>query len=862
MLKIRRRRWIVLILSAVALILVAVAIRVLVLPGSPAAVARTQVLVDGEPAGRVEKAELSGEQRRALRDVDGLNLTTGVPVDISLDGGIPSTDVEISRRYDEPLPEGVTSTLAYYDDDLGAWHAVASELSSDRTEVRATVTHLSLWTDFVDWGSETVTDAAVWASHAVGSILDVRIAQPECRAGHPDWVESVVVIEDHDDNPLRFCTGHDENWPELLVVKGNVNRGYGFTATFPHSTSWTYNSTFEGVDVTGILNAIGDPGSTAFEFAQAILEEGVLVGPGQELSFGLSGAIAADFADEPVLQFESPTPIEYLTWEVAELVGADLSLRANGFISAVIGMSACSGAWLDADDATGVANAASECLQAMDSTVAQQLALVLEERGVENAGMVAGKIVGKISIYLALLGPAYGSAWYALDSTLSDGARTVTLTVDSDAAAASASEQIPNYSEASPDFSLQTDNVALTDGGAFGSDETWIASFDSVLAHERVEEGSWGDPDGEFAWYLYSPYSANPVLIQPSVEDNKLVYGESISVQQKAGSPAKVAYVNQQKVKASGFTAASWQLELFTFDALGDTRNQVVLEHPSRQALAHTSNADYLYSAGALDGSTLVLVGDFNDRDEVFAVDVRSGRTLWAKECGDAASYPISGGTGVVAFGCADDILGVNVKTGSVLWSVADGEDPHLGLTWGHEGIDGQIGAASGDWIAVSGSGNNAQGLLDLSTGVAHWGDEATIDPESQLGVVIGEKGGLNVYDLGTGKVVYSLGKKQISKLGGLKVEGAYSGNLWIWTGDGLDVVDALTGTRNEDLAPVKTDGYQHSKNVPIAAGRTWVYLATTNGYGDTTPAVLVRDPYGVDVVDLPATEITGLSLD
>lgn len=394
----------------------------------PDGVDRTTVRVPGGGKATVAQVDLTAAQSRPLKEWGGLTVSVGEPVEVSLDEPMPRTGIALTRTYTAPLPPGASATFGYYDTDLHTWRAVPSKLSANRTEVTARVRHLSLWTDFVGWSSDAVADVADWAAYQIGNIFDTRVDPPECTGGTPSWVRQTVFIATDRNNPLLFCTGHDPKHPDLLVAKVRVNRGYGYAASIESSTRWVYNSTFANrLNVDDLLSAIGHPGEAAFDFLESMTQRGVLVGPGEELSFGLTEEDSWQ-ADDALLTMQPPDPGEYLVWLLANLVVTNQAeLKSSGLLAAVIGVSGCISDLREVHDGASAAKAAATCVTAIDEDVARHLAAALAKRGVRDAGRLAGQIVGKMSVYLALLGPVYGSMTYFADTQLDSGARTVSV---------------------------------------------------------------------------------------------------------------------------------------------------------------------------------------------------------------------------------------------------------------------------------------------------------------------------------------------------------------------------------------------------------------------------------------------------
>ena len=391
------------------------------------AVTRTSVDTRGAGTAKVVEADLSETQARALDDWGGLTVSVGEPVEITLDRPVPAEGIVLTRTYSESLPADAGATFGFYDDELGAWHAVPSRLSADRRTLTATVHHLSLWSDFVGWVSGAVSEVADWTTYQIGKIFDTRVDSPKCKDPAPDWISSTTFIETSRTNPLLFCTGHDTKHPDLLVVKARVNRGYGWAAEVRVPQTWHYNSTLDNIDMGDVLQTVGSPGDAAFDLLQSMMGKGFLVGPGQELSFGTDEASLWTTDDPVVLEMRPPDPGEFLVWLLAQLLLTELEVKADGLVAAAVGVSACVDELRAVTGPQAAVRAVTACLRAVDDQLARGLATVLDRRGVKHPGKVAGKIVGKLSVYLAVLGPVFKTLTLFTDARLDSGARTVSV---------------------------------------------------------------------------------------------------------------------------------------------------------------------------------------------------------------------------------------------------------------------------------------------------------------------------------------------------------------------------------------------------------------------------------------------------
>ena len=352
-----------------------------------------------------------------------------MPVEISTDVAIPDDGIQLTRTYDRPLAEAESATWAFWDEDLGTWHAVPSEVSADRLSVTAVVHHLSLWTDVVGAVSGAITAAADWTFYQVGKVFDVRVDPPECTDGEPGWVDEVVSIDQRRNDPILFCTGHDAKDPELLVVKARVNRGFAYSIDAPGEHAWTYNSTGEGGDLDSALASVGNLGGTIAESLASLVQGEGFVAAGQELSLGLTAEQVRALDDGRVLTLRPPDALGFLLSVLGQLIGAEIGLVSGGYAGAVIAIAGCSQAVREADDGGTWARALKECVGSLDEAVATRLGGFLAQQGMgaAKAGKVAGHVVGRLSVYLALVGPVFSTMNYLAERATSDAARTVSV---------------------------------------------------------------------------------------------------------------------------------------------------------------------------------------------------------------------------------------------------------------------------------------------------------------------------------------------------------------------------------------------------------------------------------------------------
>ena len=378
--------------------------------------------------------KLTAAQDAAMKNWGDFPIAVGEPVEVKLDGALPSQGVTITRTYTKPLPEDAAATIAYYDSSFDTWVAVPSTLAADRRSVSAVVHHLSLWTDIVGFGQGAVdgvntglASAADWGYFQVGKIFDVRVDAPTCDTGKPDWLDSVVSVEANRNNSILFCTGVDAKVPGLAVVKARVNRGFGFNATFPDA-SWTYNSTIDKKAFDEIVKTLTELDQVVAGSFRDAMADGKMVGPGEEFSLGLSEAQARAAQSGIALRMEPQPVLPFLITALGQIAMTDLGLKADGYVAASLALAKCAKDVMGSKDFGTTSKALVSCLGSIDETLAKQLATYLMKRGVKDAGKLAGKIIGKMVVVLAVIGPVFnGMNYWAEQSPDLVSARTATL---------------------------------------------------------------------------------------------------------------------------------------------------------------------------------------------------------------------------------------------------------------------------------------------------------------------------------------------------------------------------------------------------------------------------------------------------
>lgn len=207
-----------------------------------------------------------------------------------------------------------------------------------------------------------------------------------------------------------------------------MNRGFGFVADATSQADHVRNTT---ADVTDLGDAVGDAShidDTFGKSVEALLLGNKLVAGTETYSFELSEDEGRR-APQQLLVMKPPNTTEFLLSLLARLVGTDLDNKADGLLAAAILVGSCGTDVQDAKDDASWGKALLSCTEGLDARVAGRLSTYLLKRGTKNPGVTAGKIVGRASIYLALVGPVFESMNYLAERSTPDSARSVSLFV-------------------------------------------------------------------------------------------------------------------------------------------------------------------------------------------------------------------------------------------------------------------------------------------------------------------------------------------------------------------------------------------------------------------------------------------------
>ncbi|MBK8459806.1 MAG: hypothetical protein IPL43_06090 [Micropruina sp.] len=180
-----------------------------------------------------------------------------------------------------------------------------------------------------------------------------------------------------------------------------------------------------------MVEAVVEVDKTLASHVGRILDDGEFVGPGREISMGFTEEQARDAGTEPLVLLTPPTPTSFvISVIVRQLVTAGVSLE-DGMLATLVGVGKCYDKVKAIDGLPGTLGAVQECLSGGSEAVAKALATTLVKAGRDPhwAGQVAGKLVGRVVSYLALIGPAWTILNWTADSLLLEAALAVHVAV-------------------------------------------------------------------------------------------------------------------------------------------------------------------------------------------------------------------------------------------------------------------------------------------------------------------------------------------------------------------------------------------------------------------------------------------------
>lgn len=390
--------------------------------------ALSATLVGSNDAVKVSPAKLSAGQQSALVDLSLPYAGADPAGELSSAAPIPAGGAVLTRKFPKALPSGAAGTFAFYNRKLGSWQAVPTVLSPDRRTLTATVHHFSLWTVIVAGVNGTIQGVSDWLYYWVGKIFSTRVDAPSCSAPKPSWVQSATFIATDKNNPLLFCVGHDTKKNSTVVLKARVNRGFGYTYTLPTSATWRYNSTTAQRSFGQALSEAIDIDSTLPGSVRQLFAGNNLVGPGDEVSFGLSQKQAGSIADgAPTLTLTQSNALGFLVTTLAQLIVGDGLSKADGYVAVGLAIAQCANRVVHVRSPGGLVGATVSCIRGLDESVARTLAQFLLKTGMspKAAGKLAGEIVGRASLVLAVIGPATAGLDYWIQGGLPVSGRSI-----------------------------------------------------------------------------------------------------------------------------------------------------------------------------------------------------------------------------------------------------------------------------------------------------------------------------------------------------------------------------------------------------------------------------------------------------
>lgn len=377
----------------------------------------------------------------------GAPIIVGTPMEFELDGDFPDEGVRLEKTYAAPLQEDMMVTFIYWDDEFSTWFAVPTEISADGSSVSAQVHHFSIWTDVITGTHSAVENFASavavngqrvieWATDPIGAATDLhwflgkslttRVDAPQCASPVPSWVEDSFYLDGEND-PIRFCVGHDPDQPDNLQVKARINRGFGFAGDSFEPNQGA--SIAFGTGVVDMVDVVGGLDKELSNSVASVFGDGPFVGAGQEFSVSFSQSDLTSLGFDPVLSFDEPTVLQFSASLVAQqlvIYGLD---QAEAGLAAMIAVASCASDVVDIDGSAAAFRALLTCVSESKDVIIQAVASSLTESGLSPAvaKQRAGALVGRISLLFALAPAMLSSFDYVGEALITDSARGVTL---------------------------------------------------------------------------------------------------------------------------------------------------------------------------------------------------------------------------------------------------------------------------------------------------------------------------------------------------------------------------------------------------------------------------------------------------
>ena len=374
--------------------------------------------------------------------------------------------------------------------------------------------------------------------------------------------------------------------------------------------------------------------------------------------------------------------------------------------------------------------------------------------------------------------------------------------------------------------------------------ETQVAALepdDAVTGAEAVIDTSTS--------VLYTATSSTPVTITPHVDPGELAGDMKYGVESFPGSPVTVAIVGEITTLQDGLTPASDELVLQTFSHTGQLITDVAID-PSTYGpgIPLTSTNDVKVANGAV----IVALGGHDAKTDttvsiIAGIDPNTGQMLWTTEVptGQGKCNGVNSGEGkfdapgtltdkgLYVYGTPDTIIALDSTTGTQAWA------NKLGPSCNYY-ID-TLNPISSRYLVIKSNGNKTA-ILDASSGATVRADveSSGFDPltgdlalsfmHHSTSVSVNEgHPAMEVLD-SSGNVVFTLTAEQGMMLGGLEINAAFDGRIWIDTPNAIEVIFANDGTRDDNADP-------YLDRTVIAGNHTWSLV------GDENSATLILHP-------------------
>lgn len=365
-----------------------------------------------------------------------------------------------------------------------------------------------------------------------------------------------------------------------------------------------------------------------------------------------------------------------------------------------------------------------------------------------------------------------------------------------------------------------------------------VVSIEDERDLDRLETGPRGvllrSPDrDELSATAYVAGVSEPLTLTAHLEAHERAISTRWAVEQDPTMPFGALLCVHCERLGSGLEGATESVRGFVFDESGELRNSLDLPLPE-DAWNKAGASAGLQDASLVSGNTFV--GYISEESWYLAALDPTGRLRWTLESekpNSIAMANVEPGSTIDSTRALYSKAGVIMtggKSGNRLVQIPDGkvlETVPVLRAYRQEtkqAAAGIITACYNGCAAIVSESGASVGPINA--------ESLMVDPVAKV-LITSYKDNFEpafvVTDLVTGKQVFSLGKSASKRLGQITVLGAYGGTAYLWTQDGVKVVNSRDGKSVPDFSQI-APGVREVRNVPILSSDFWVLTGNSNG--------------------------------